>query len=142
MTKVQELKYRKQLKTKLLTNWSIRVRDAGANQCAVCGAKEHLNAHHILPKEGYHQYAYADWNGICLCPTHHKFGRLSAHKNPMWFADYIRHGVPYQYEDICRNVLDDNIELTTGELEMLTLQHIGKLPRVTKVRSKKSKKDS
>src|ERR1700744_1256469 len=69
-----------------LAAWSLVIRSEG--KCVVCGATEHLNAHPLLPKERYPQLKLKVINGVCLCPTHHKFGRYSAHRNPIWFADW------------------------------------------------------
>jgi len=30
-------------------------------------------------------------NGITLCVTHHTFGKWSAHKNPIWFYEWMLH---------------------------------------------------
>jgi hypothetical protein len=38
-------------------------------------------------------------NGVCLCPKDHKFGsRKSAHRDPMWFAEWLREHRPEQYQ--------------------------------------------
>jgi hypothetical protein len=49
-----------------------------------------LNAHHILPRQGYPEFMFDANNGASLCPKHHKFGKYSAHKNPVWFAEFLR----------------------------------------------------
>lgn len=76
-------------KRKQLSDWSKAVR-ARDEKCIVCGRIDHLNAHHILPKENYKEFMYEVINGATLCPTHHKFGKYSAHKNPVWFAEYLK----------------------------------------------------
>lgn len=52
-----------------------------------------LNAHHIIPRE-VKELRYDRMNGICLCPKHHKFGLLSAHKNALWFITYLELNEP------------------------------------------------
>lgn len=79
-----------------LAAWSAEVRKDG--RCMVCGATEYLNAHHVLPKERYPEYRFEPKNGVCLCPTHHKFGTYSAHRSPIWFALWLRINRPEQYQ--------------------------------------------
>jgi 5-methylcytosine-specific restriction endonuclease McrA len=84
-------------KVKGLTLWSEIIRSGG--KCVICGEdKKVLNAHHILAKEKYPEFMYLLDNGICLCQTCHKFGRKSAHLNPVWFAEWLRTNRPIQYE--------------------------------------------
>src|SRR3990167_3454888 len=81
----------KQLKIeqrKKLEAWSTQIRLKGI--CAICEAVISLDAHHLLPKETYPEYKFELMNGICLCKKHHKFGKFSAHKNGMWFAEWLR----------------------------------------------------
>lgn len=78
-----------------LVAWSLRVRACG--KCAVCDATDHLQAHHILPKERYQEFKFKQINGVVLCPTHHKFGRYSAHRNPLWFTLWLQQHRPKQY---------------------------------------------
>lgn len=47
------------------------------------------SCHHIVPKEMFGITRYDPINGIVLCPSHHKFGKFSAHKNPLWFVDIL-----------------------------------------------------
>jgi hypothetical protein len=49
-----------------------------------------VQAHHLLPKERYPDLKLVTENGIPLCARHHKFGRLSAHRNPIWFAVWLK----------------------------------------------------
>jgi len=39
--------------------------------CFICQTTEKLEAHHILPKAKYPEYATEVWNGIAMCKTHH-----------------------------------------------------------------------
>lgn len=81
---------------KLLKQWSDEVRACG--HCMICGRTDFLQAHHILPKEYYHEFQFVVINGVCLCPKCHKFGKWSAHKNPVWFTEWLRKNRPEQYQ--------------------------------------------
>lgn len=89
---------------KTLREWSVKVRAAG--RCAVCGSKKFLNAHHLLPKERYPQFATTLENGICLCPLHHKWGAFSFHRNPIWSVLWLRAWRPGSYK-WCKNNMGD-----------------------------------
>ena len=39
--------------------------------CEICGAKDNLEAHHIIPVAHSKKYAYAVVNGMTLCRDHH-----------------------------------------------------------------------
>ena len=68
--------------------WSARIRERDG-QCAICGAKDkRLNAHHLVPRQ-FEKYRLDMDNGITLCVTHHTFGKWSAHKNPIWFYEWM-----------------------------------------------------
>ncbi len=92
-------------KRKNLVVWSKQVRDRD-KVCVVCGREDYLNAHHILPKENYKELMFEILNGITLCPTHHKFGKYSAHKNPMWFVNFLQEYHIAQYTWATKNVGD------------------------------------
>jgi 5-methylcytosine-specific restriction endonuclease McrA len=89
-TKLKQIENRKQLKA-----WSVRCRAAGA--CAICGTDKYLNAHHILQKEVYPELKFVDENAICLCVNHHKFGKYSAHRNGIWFTQWLQTNQPTQF---------------------------------------------
>jgi len=74
--------------------WADLVRKMYGGECAVrgCTCTERINSHHILCRDRYRHLRYDINNGIALCPSHHKWGKESAHRNPIWFAHYlIRH---------------------------------------------------
>ena len=57
--------------------------------CAICGKTDgRLNAHHLIPRE-FKEFRWDVDNGMTLCVSHHTFGKLSAHKNPMWFVMWM-----------------------------------------------------
>ena len=88
---MNKLKLAKKLRNKLDKEWKKTIHARFNNICVVdgCGKTKYLNAHHILPKETYKKYRHDPMNGVLLCPTHHKFGKLSAHKNALWFVQWL-----------------------------------------------------
>lgn len=73
---------------KLDREWRYAVlkRDRG---CAICGKYDgRMNAHHLIPKE-FKEYRWDVDNGMILCVHHHTLGKLSAHKNPVWFVMWL-----------------------------------------------------
>jgi len=90
---------------KFLIEWSLAVRERD-KACQVCGTvTKRLNAHHIIPKN-FLKYKYDLSNGITLCVTHHKFGKFSAHKNAIWFANWMRENRPYDYLTTSQRIKD------------------------------------
>ena len=55
--------------------------------------QKRLNAHHLIPKE-FKEYRWDVDNGMTLCVHHHTLGRFSAHKNPVWFNQWLRNCRP------------------------------------------------
>ena len=80
----------KTIATRLYSKWSEVVRAIAGNKCIVCGSTELLNAHHIIPRQICSGLRFSVENGACLCPSHHKFGKHSAHKNGLWFSEWLR----------------------------------------------------
>ena len=63
-------------------------RDKG---CIVCGETHSMNAHHLVPDcVKYREFQFDPSNGVMLCPTHHLWGIMSAHKNPFWFRMWMK----------------------------------------------------
>ena len=90
------------------------MRNRGGNKCAVCGSKLHTQAHHILSR----QILPTRWlpgNGIPLCPLHHFYGALSAHKNPVWFMQWMAEHRPGQLRYIME--LEKQVEEYQAKLE-------------------------
>lgn len=88
---------------KRLEQWSKQVRDRDGNRCQITGClnTKRLNAHHIIPEE-YIETKYDLMNGITLCPSHHTFGKLSAHKNAIWFAKWMYQNKFEQYLQVTK----------------------------------------
>lgn len=111
------------LKRKLLRLWSIKVRKEWGNECAVCESKEHLNSHHLIPKEMKDSALRYDLkNGVCLCAKCHKYrydingGFGSPHKNPLVFFNWLRTMYPSIYE-YCLDNANEVIKYTYEELK-------------------------
>jgi len=58
--------------------WSAAVKADWNYKCAICGKREDLNSHHLIPRQHY-AVRYTLENGICLCAGHHQF---CPHKSP------------------------------------------------------------
>jgi len=62
-------------------------RDKG---CIICGETKNVQAHHLVPAcKKYREYEFDVDNGVMLCPMHHMWGIMSAHKNPIWFVCWL-----------------------------------------------------
>ena len=103
ITKKEQVRKERIQKRKQLVEWSKSVRNRDVT-CIVCGRTDRLNAHHILPKENYKEFMYEEINGITLCPIHHKFGKFSAHRHPIWFCIFLRNKRRKQYEWAKKNM--------------------------------------
>ena len=71
--------------------WSKIVRAKANYKCELCGVTKNnmtLNAHHIVGRRHLSTRHYIP-NGICLCIVCHRFGKNSAHENPLWFYDRL-----------------------------------------------------
>jgi hypothetical protein len=101
MKKPKKKKPRKKSATearrKALTEWAHKIKDRDV-VCCVCGSTTRLNAHHILEKNHYRDLQFDLMVGITLCPLHHMFGKLSAHRNALWWTEWLRANRPDQYQ--------------------------------------------
>ena len=69
--------------------WSEIVKKHWDNKCAICGATDNLNSHHIITRSEKN-LRWDVRNGICLCALHHTLSaKLSAHKTPQAFNDWL-----------------------------------------------------
>jgi hypothetical protein len=87
--RINQKKLQKKLRNKCKKLWREAVLKKWGSKCIVCGATILPNCHHIVPKEMFSLLRYDPINGVVLCPSHHKFGKFSAHKNPLWFVDIL-----------------------------------------------------
>jgi len=88
---------------KALKEWGRMIRARDGNKCQMCGGTNHLNSHHIIPKE-IHELSLEPMNGTCLCISHHKFGMHSAHKNGFYFAKWLKENKPEQYNFLVKRI--------------------------------------
>ena len=86
---MKKRKVKKPSKTKLWNELSKSIREH-EKRCAICGSDKHLNVHHLLSKKFYPEYLLEPQNLIVLCAKHHQFGRNSAHKNGVFFTEWLR----------------------------------------------------
>lgn len=85
------------IQNRLYKKWSMVVHELAGNRCEVCGAEGKLDAHHVQPRQICSGLRFDPRNGICLCPSHHKWGRESAHRGMLWFVDWFQHNRPEDY---------------------------------------------
>ncbi len=70
--------------------WSLAVRARAGNACEICGAKENIQAHHLLDRS-YSPTRHELRNGIALCALHHKYSRFqSAHRGGLLFHSWFK----------------------------------------------------
>lgn len=84
-----KVKLIKALKNQLRNLWRGCVLKRFEYKCVVCSQTKLPNCHHIIPEHVFVSMRYDVDNGVILCPSHHKFGKLSAHKNALWFCDLV-----------------------------------------------------
>ncbi len=73
----------------LLALWVKLASLKAGNKCEWCGCTNTLNAHHIYSRSNK-LVRYDEDNGIILCAGHHVLNKLSAHKAPFEFQEWIR----------------------------------------------------
>lgn len=93
--------------------------------CAVCGMKkgdlyngkpQKMDSHHLFSRHFRDCPLKFDiMNLICLCPICHKFGDKSAHKNPIWFGEWLRLNKPEIYEYVLKHC-SDKVDLKNREI--------------------------
>ena len=67
-------------------------------QCALCGSKEYVQIHHLVPRQLSH-YRQNLNNGVAVCSAHHKYSFImSAHKNPVAFILIFRKLYPDKWK--------------------------------------------
>jgi hypothetical protein len=96
-TKSYKLKEIRILKRKCHTLWSLVVRKRAGDKCEICGATDHLHAHHIEDSKLCRSLRYDIRNGLCACARDHKFGKNAAHKS---FITMYEHMTSNRKDDI------------------------------------------
>lgn len=87
----------KSLNKQLLKEWSLKIRERDKHLCQICKSSKTIQAHHIIPKS-IKETRFSLQNGISLCYSCHEVGRYSAHKNAIFFAEWLRSYKPEQYK--------------------------------------------
>ena len=80
----------------------------------MCGSESTPNAHHLENRNTCRALKFDEMNGILLCPSHHKFGKNSAHKGGIWFAEWLRTHYPAHYAYVLAH-RDDEMNLNDRE---------------------------
>ncbi len=98
--------------------WSLAVRARAGNACEICGAKENVQAHHLLDRS-YSPTRHEPRNGVALCALHHKYSRFqSAHRGGLLFHSWLAAARP-----------DDEFILNVWAVDGMAFQEEGtKLP--------------
>ena len=102
--------------------WTARVGDEWGHKCAVCGSDSSPNAHHLENRNTCRALRYDPMNGILLCPSHHKFGKDSAHKGGIWFSSWLLRNYPDRFAYVLAHRNDDmnlNDRETLARLESM-----------------------
>lgn len=95
------------IRRRLMRLWTARVAEDWGHKCAVCGSTNLPNAHHMENRNTCRALRYDPMNGILLCPSHHKFGKDSAHKGGLWFADWLLTHHKDRWDYVLRHRSDD-----------------------------------
>lgn len=91
------------IRRRLMRLWTAKVAEEWGHKCAVCGSDHLPNAHHLENRNTCRALRYDPMNGILLCPSHHKWGRDSAHKGGIWFADWLLKNHPDRFAYVLAN---------------------------------------
>jgi len=102
MNKAKELKKEKARKNR---EWRKKVVEVYSGKCIICGDTNRPNAHHIIPKN-FIETRWDEKNGVLLCPLHHRFGKFSAHLNPLWFINMLKHNDEKKYIYLTNKLCD------------------------------------
>lgn len=91
------------IRRRLMRLWTKRVYEDWGGRCAVCGSESLPNAHHLENRNTCRALRYDPMNGVLLCPSHHKWGKDSAHKGGIWFADWLLKNHPDRFGYVLEN---------------------------------------
>lgn len=117
-SKAKKLASKPCIRRRLLKIWSEQCRSTVNYTCIVCGARQirdgeipdgeklvkKVDAHHIVGKEIHNSFfKFNLTNGACLCPKCHKFGNNSAHRNAVFFINFIQTKYPDTFKYLITN---------------------------------------
>ena len=123
--KPKKLQKVSKIKRRLLRLWSQTVHEDHQGRCAICGLKtgdivdskvQKIVAHHIEDKTNY-ALRFSRKNGILTCVWHHKFGKDSAHRSPVFFIEWMKKIRPQQLAYIQEH---RNDKIDTDNRDVLT----------------------
>jgi len=119
-SKKPKLESKAKIRRRLFRLWSLKIMEANGNVCAVTGevrGEERngkpiiLDGHHLESRYSCKALRFDILGGIALNKSSHKFGRESAHKGPIWFAEWLRIHRPKQYAYVLEHRADEiNLE--------------------------------
>jgi hypothetical protein len=87
VTKSRLLRLLRKLRAKALRLWKDKVKKNAGYKCELCWFFDHkvvtefLQAHHIEDYKANVAFRFDPRAGISVCPRHHKFGRMAAHRS-------------------------------------------------------------
>ncbi len=101
----KELKEIKKLERDALGFWRTVVKERAGKGCEAlfCKKTKRINTHHIESYAMNKALRYEPKNGIRLCSTHHKFGRLSAHKSFCFLYQLMNESRPEDLTHLLEN---------------------------------------
>lgn len=111
-----KLESKARIRRRLMKLWTMAVHAQFGEKCAVCGSDYKPNAHHIESRIMFKGLRYDPMNGVLLCPTHHKFGKDSAHMAGCWFANWLKEHLPERYAYVIAHHADPDPDLEDREI--------------------------
>lgn len=111
-----KLESKARIRRRLMKLWTMAVHAQFGEKCAVCGSDYKPNAHHIESRIMFKGLRYDPMNGVLLCPTHHKFGKDSAHMAGCWFANWLKEHLPARYAYVLAHHADPDPDLEDREI--------------------------
>jgi hypothetical protein len=115
-TKTYQRKEIRRLRIKALKLWAIAVKHVVGYKCVRCGSLDNLNSHHIESRSNI-ALRLDLRNGICLCPSCHKFGKESFHKSFITPYKYLVFHRPDDMDYLSEHYLDKPPEQTKEYFE-------------------------
>jgi hypothetical protein len=115
------------IRRRLFRIWSEVVRKRAGFTCEVCSLqagtinpannkKVKLDAHHFLTRFiADNPLKWDPRNGVCACPSDHKFGVKSFHKNPIVSSEWVRVHRPESYDLILKHS-DISVDLNNRQV--------------------------
>jgi len=99
--------------------WKEIIFTKGGRCCAICGSRDYIQAHHLIPRNILLFRHYIK-NGILLCPLHHRYSfLLSPHKNPIRFILWLQKNDPEKWKWLSETFnLQSGVDLGDGHPEV------------------------